>query len=366
MERGEEMIPKIILCGKTGVGKSTLVNSVLGEMCAEEGVGSSITKGVNKYQGNAIDFNSEFCLYDTEGFVLNEKNREESLEEVKNIIKSCLNEGEDSFVHGIWYCINVMSSRIENKEYEIINEIANEFNVKIFIVLTQAIDEKRVKELMESIYNDNVTLQLINTGKIIGVMPVLARRYQIDGENFVERKGIYELVSKTFPIVKESTVNAYVQKIGIMKEKAKKYSSGYIATTLVSAASPIPFSDAALLIPLQVGMLIHINKIFEIKIAENTLKKLASMVIGVGGATVVGKTIVSNLLKFIPGIGTIAGGAISATVAGSLTTALAKAYIDQARQYKLYNLYKLYATEDVFINNVFSDMKSRFSRKAFW
>ena len=49
--------------------------------------------------------------------------------------------------------------------------------------------------------------------------------------------------------------------------------------------------------------------------------------IGAGGATVLGKTVVSNLLKLIPGAGTVVGGAISAGTAGVLTAALGEAYI---------------------------------------
>ena len=40
-----------------------------------------------------------------------------------------------------------------------------------------------------------------------------------------------------------------------------------------------------------------------------------------------GKTIVSNLVKLIPGAGTIVGGAISSGTAGVITAALGEAYI---------------------------------------
>lgn len=40
-----------------------------------------------------------------------------------------------------------------------------------------------------------------------------------------------------------------------------------------------------------------------------------------------GKTVVTNLLKFIPGAGTVVGGAISAGTAGVITAALGEAYI---------------------------------------
>ena len=52
-----------------------------------------------------------------------------------------------------------------------------------------------------------------------------------------------------------------------------------------------------------------------------------SSTIGTGGATLLGKTVVTNILKFIPGVGTVAGGAISAGTAGVITAALGEAYI---------------------------------------
>lgn len=89
----------------------------------------------------------------------------------------------------------------------------------------------------------------------------------------------------------------------------------------------IPFSDAALLVPTQVGMIAGITVIFGLDISKSFLTSFASTTIASAGAMVLGKVIVSNLLKLIPGAGTIAGGMISGTTAGLLTTALGEAYI---------------------------------------
>ena len=120
-----------------------------------------------------------------------------------------------------------------------------------------------------------------------------------------------------------------------MFEKANNIVLGFVASTTATGAVPLPFADAPLLIGQQVAMMIAINSVFEFDIERDTLTSLATAVIGVGGATVVGKTIVSNLLKFIPGIGTVAGGAISAGTAGAITLALGKAYIDICKAIKM-------------------------------
>ena len=62
-----------------------------------------------------------------------------------------------------------------------------------------------------------------------------------------------------------------------------------------------------------------------------------------GSAALIDKTIVANALKFIPGIGTVAGGAISGTTAAILTAALGFAYIEVMNKIaiKVYNGHKV-------------------------
>ncbi len=120
-----------------------------------------------------------------------------------------------------------------------------------------------------------------------------------------------------------------------MFEKANNTVLGFVASTTATGAVPIPFADAPLLITQQVAMMIAINNVFGFDIERDTLTSLATAVIGVGGATVIGKTVASNLLKMIPGVGTVAGGAISAGTAGVITLALGKAYIEVCKAIKM-------------------------------
>ena len=75
-------------------------------------------------------------------------------------------------------------------------------------------------------------------------------------------------------------------------------------------------------------MLTAITAIYGLQIEKATITTIISSTIGTGGSTLVGKTVVSNILKSIPGIGTIAGGAISAGTAATITGALGKAYME--------------------------------------
>ena len=90
------------------------------------------------------------------------------------------------------------------------------------------------------------------------------------------------------------------------------------AAAAATAASPIPFSDAALLIPIQTTMITSLYKANGANISRGVVDGAlkATMVSGLG------KSLAGNLLKFIPGVGTIAGGTLNATVSVAFTEAL--------------------------------------------
>lgn len=120
-----------------------------------------------------------------------------------------------------------------------------------------------------------------------------------------------------------------------MFEKANNIVLGFVASTAATGAVPIPFADAPLLVGQQVAMMIAINQVFGFDIKRDALQSLAVAALGVGGATVIGKTIASNLMKLIPGVGSVAGGAVSASTAGVITLALGKAYIEVCKAIKM-------------------------------
>lgn len=120
-----------------------------------------------------------------------------------------------------------------------------------------------------------------------------------------------------------------------LNEKAENAVAVAVAATAATGAVPIPFADAPLLIGEQVTLMATICGIYDIDVGKDGLKMLATTAIGAGGAAIVGKTIATNLLKLIPGAGTVVGGAISAGTAGLVTLAMGKAFIEVCKAVKL-------------------------------
>lgn len=120
-----------------------------------------------------------------------------------------------------------------------------------------------------------------------------------------------------------------------LNEKAENAVAVAVASTAVTGFVPIPFADAPLLIAQQVGLMASICAIYKIDIEKDGLKMLATAAIGAGGAAVVGKTLATNLLKMIPGIGTAAGGVVSGGTASVVTLAMGKAFIEVCKMVKV-------------------------------
>ena len=166
---------------------------------------------------------------------------------------------------------------------------------------------------------------------IIKVVPLLAQDMDFDDEYVAKAYGLDKLIdimSEALPVELMYTLQN-VQKASL--ESKKKYAQAAIATAVAASFgegfAPIPFSDSAMLVPTQVTMIATITAIFGLDISKSFLTGFVSSTIGSASATILGKTIVSNLLKLIPGIGTAAGGVISGATAGLLTTALGETYI---------------------------------------
>lgn len=108
---------------------------------------------------------------------------------------------------------------------------------------------------------------------------------------------------------------------GVDEETRKKCHKAVHAASLTAAIigfSPIPFSDAFLLVPVQLTMMARLHKIFGQSWSESLGKSLSKELVVVG----LGRGAVGNIVKLIPVVGTVAGAAINATVASTITESL--------------------------------------------
>lgn len=314
----------LVIAGKTGVGKSTLINSAFREKIAEVGIGKPVTDELHMYEKE----NYPLRLYDTVGFELNPEKQEKTIESIKNIQKQKGLAGlKDEFIHGLWYCVLASSNRLELQEYEFINSISE--SMPVVVVLTQSISKKKAEEFKNQIFKDYPGLKAKN------IIVTLAEDYiDDDDEGHIVTKpafGVDQLCECTLSLLPESAqkawINAQKASIQLKHEKANKIVLATAAASFGEGYIPVPFSDCAVLIPTQIAMIAAITAIYGVNVSEGMIKGFVTSLVGTAGATFAGKTIVSTIFKLIPVVGTAIGGTISGTTAALLTTALGKTYM---------------------------------------
>lgn len=266
-------------------------------------------------------------IYDTRGFELGKEVQAEVKKEVtETISKGLATQDVNKAIHCIWYCINTASNRIEPEEIEWLRELSMDnqiTQVPIIVVLTQSFSKNKAQEMRQMLLAENLD--------IIQVIPVLAEDYEIEDLGIAKAYSLDVSIKVMGEALPEELMDTLQNLQIVSLEEKKRRAQAVVATAALAAAgegaAPIPFSDCALMIPTQLGMIASITVIFGFDVNKSIITALLSSTIGAGGATVLGKTIVTNLLKFIPGAGTVAGGAISAGTAGVITAALGEAYI---------------------------------------
>ena len=312
----------LLVVGKSGTGKSTLINTVFGEDVAQTGVGKPVTEQISLIEKD--DF--PVRIYDTVGFEIGSLGFD-----FKDVVKSFKpnpvlqlvkkvqsTESPDDDIHVVWYVISGSGSRIENAEISFINWMV-ERKIPVIVVLTKSYNMEDAM-LLKSKIEEMVTM-------LDKVVPVLAKQTE-QQESF----GIEELIQLTVDDLPQGLQTSFIHSqeasIRIKHDGAMRVIAGAMASNFGVGFTPIPGTDAPIMVASQLSMLTKITSIYGIDMDQQKVETALLGMLGVYGAMIGGKTIAGGIAKLLPGIGTVGGGLISGGVGMVITGALGYAYVE--------------------------------------
>ena len=304
----------VLIAGRTGVGKSTLINEVFQGRLAATGQGEPVTTETRRYTKKGIPL----AIYDTRGLEL--KEYRQIIEELVEFVESkAKDEDFMQHIHVAWVSVSEDGRRVEEAEKELHRRLAA--SMPVLGVITKARFDRGFRAEVQ---------RLLPEAKNVVRVRALSEHFD-DSDVVLPPMGLKELVEATAEVIPDAVQRAFAaaQKasIELKKRKAHKVVVASVAAAAGAGAVPIPFADALILVPIQIGMLAGISATFGIEVSRAFLSTLVAAIAGATGATFLGRAVVSNLLKFVPGVGSVAGGAIAAGAAGTLTAALGELYI---------------------------------------
>ena len=300
--------PSILVLGGTGVGKSTLVNLLLKKEVAIAGSGKPVTSGINYYSNDLIN------IYDSEGYEIGSENQDRINDLIFNFIEE-KSQSVESAINVILYCISGPSARITDTDINFMKKLKQK-NIPLALVITQidvATEEQcdNIKQIaLESIPNLNIF-----------------ESYKEDevSEPITLEKGLDELNAWVMDVLPEALKFAYLSVSN--RNLEEKFSKGstiiyqHIAISFTAGFSPIPISDAPVIFANQMGMIARLASLWDL----GSIQSVISAGVLEPVLSTIGKAIAGNIIKMIPGIGTLVGGMINGAVGAALTYGLGQA-----------------------------------------
>lgn len=311
----------IIVAGRTGVGKTTLIGAIFGREVGNTMMGRPRTRGRIWYPEHPTEADV-LRLCDTEGLEMDRY--AETLEGLKREVE-VRNGSRDPFdhIHVAWLCIDEPSLTVQPGEEALVKMLTDE-GIPVVAVLTKAGMAPAFKAKVEEL------LPLARS-----VIRVRAAPIEIEGQSFGVM-GLNELLAATetaIPAAVEAAWHLASRNLEAMVRRADATARAAAAAAGAAGATPIPVADAAGVFGVQVGMIVAISLQMGVKLRRSDLQAMAVTLLGALGLTAGGRVLAGLMMKFIPGIGSVAGAAITGTAAAALTYGLGRAYIEYLRSF---------------------------------
>jgi uncharacterized protein (DUF697 family)/GTP-binding protein EngB required for normal cell division len=304
--------PNILLVGGTGVGKSSIVNMIFGVGTAKVGSGEPVTRGINK-----IDQNKDVVLYDTEGFEIGVESEKMFNENIVGFVNKKKKGGFENQIHLVWFVISGSSDRVTDYDIKLLNDLKG-LGVPVAVIFSKCDNANE-----ESLNNMIIRLYPMSNFEIAfksdsSPFFTTTDKQAIKEEPNLDIKKVIDWSIEMLPAqLKEAFIASQQVSLEAKFESAKSIVLQHSGANALIGGSPIPFSDAPVLILSQAGMIGRIVNLYGI---ENF--GITDFMKGTGGGIVVsniGRSIAGNLIKIIPGVGTVIGGLINSFVAAAIT-----------------------------------------------
>lgn len=310
----ETHYPNIMLLGVTGCGKSSLINTVFKkDKLAWVNHSQRGTKDFDIYYGK--EYGLSINLIDSKGYEMNDGKEtfEVYLKGVIDWIEE--NKGKMSTVHLIWYCISVDGERVQDYDIHLLNRLNEipELKGKVAVAFTKC-DQDDENGSTANFFRDILKNKAFSGLHAFEVSN--DPKLPLEIEQLVNWS--INALADTDLGLKDAFISSQMIDLESKRKKAATTIGVYAGAAAGIGATPLPFADAALLVPDQLAMVMTVVHIYGL----DSFAGVSKAVIGDILVTTIGKSLATGLIKLIPVVGPFVGSVVNAGVAATITGAL--------------------------------------------
>ncbi len=207
--------------GKTGTGKSTLINAVLEEDLAPTGKGQPVTRKNEVYSKKLLlpvganDNGRYGCvacmvnMYDTVGLEIDNAITDRTLNEIKTHIEKTKARTDPLDIHVVWFCMNERCNKFEDYELELIRKLSIDYEIPFIIVLTQCFSGGE----------GELEKQIKNAVPEVAIRCILAKDYRVRG-GVIPAYGIQDLLRTSVVDYQALKIEILEKKLEILEKKS--------------------------------------------------------------------------------------------------------------------------------------------------
>lgn len=287
--KGMSMKPNILVCGKTGAGKTSLIQAVTHRGVVPDsaiGDGRPLTVGFQVYETEAANF------IDAEGMEPGRQSVDDYADFISGELMQRLESGNaEKIIHNIWYCIDGSGSRIQEADAQLIKN----FSDKVLLVITKSelMRKEELKSMMNTLLDliDPERIAIVSAENKTGLKQLIAKAEQMSMTAINQAQDEMESFHNRWNSYYANMRRVWSECVSEEADSYIKWAAGRAAAI---AFIPLPLADVTPLIANEIYMIYKLAGLYGIA-ADNTV---ISMLLGCAGGSIAGK-VGASLLPFL-------------------------------------------------------------------
>ena len=283
---GMNMKPNILVCGKTGVGKTSLIQAVTHRGVVPDsaiGNGRATTQGFQVYETDAANF------IDSEGMNPGTQSVDDYVDFILDEMMDRLEtEESENLIHNVWYCIDGSGARIQDTDAKLIRTFRD--NMLLVVTKSELMREEQIEEMMNELLEllPREQIVLVSAENKTGLAQLIARARAMSLDAMKAAEYEIEAFQDRWQEYYDSLLDDWRDSVA---EEADSYINWAAGRAAAIAIIPLPLVDIVPLVANETYMIYRLAELYGIPVDDAVI----TMILGCAGGSIAGKLAASLL-----------------------------------------------------------------------